>query len=331
MSGGITAKIPHKKMLRELLAMRGLGRKHALVWQDGGDWRTLGLIVVCHIICLTLLFAPIDLPLWIGVFVLVPTLTLYASLQHEVIHGHPFENQTLNDLLVLVPYALIVPYYRFKDMHLAHHLDANLCDPYDDPETWYQSEQDWNQRGAFSRSIFNFNNMLVGRMLLGPLISMIGLLKSDLRQISRGHWPVVGKWALHLACVIVLLVLVSRYGSLPLLSYFISAYLGMSLVMVRTFLEHQAHEKVRGRSVIIEKGGVFGFLFLNNSFHAVHHAYPNHAWYRIPRLFRENRERFLEMNEGYAYSSYREIFKQFSFKRKEPVPLPEAQIRETRP
>jgi fatty acid desaturase len=93
--------------------------------------------------------------------------------------------------------------------------------------------------------------------------------------------------------------------------------------MVRTFLEHQAHEKVRGRSVIIERGGFFAFLFLNNSYHAVHHAYPGYAWYRLPELFFTNRERFLKINKGYAYSSYREIFRRYLFKRKEPVPLPE--------
>lgn len=93
--------------------------------------------------------------------------------------------------------------------------------------------------------------------------------------------------------------------------------------MVRTFLEHQAHEKVRGRSVIIEKGGLFAFLFLNNSYHAVHHAYPGYAWYRLPRLFFENRERFLKINKGYAYPTYSAIFKAYFFKRKEPVRFPD--------
>ena len=75
--------------------------------------------------------------------------------------------------------------------------------------------------------------------------------------------------------------------------------------------------------MIIENGGVFAFLFLNNSYHAVHHAYPGYAWYRLPRLFFENRDRFLKINKGYAYPTYRAIFREYFFKRKEPVPYPD--------
>ena len=125
---------------------------------DRGDWRTLLLIALVHGLCLLLLFAPIGLPVWLAAIALIPLMTLQSSLQHEVIHGHPFRNQSINDLLVQVPYSLIVPYYRFRDTHLSHHLDANLCDPFDDPESWYQSRKIWDQRNRFSKAIFNFNN-----------------------------------------------------------------------------------------------------------------------------------------------------------------------------
>jgi fatty acid desaturase len=80
---------------------------------------------------------------------------------------------------------------------------------------------------------------------------------------------------------------------------------------------------MRGRSVIIETQGLFSLLFLNNNFHAVHHAYPGLAWYRLPRLFKANREKFLKMNDGYRYANYLEVFRKHGLRRKEPVPFPE--------
>jgi len=71
--------------------------------------------------------------------IIVPLLalviTLHSSLQHEVIHGHPTKWAVVNALLVWPAIGLFIPYARFRDSHLAHHQDARLTDPYDDPET----------------------------------------------------------------------------------------------------------------------------------------------------------------------------------------------------
>jgi hypothetical protein len=48
------------------------------------------------------------------------------------------------------------------------------------------------------------------------------------------------------------------------------------------------------------------------------------AWYRLPKLFADNRERFLKLNDGYAYGSYKSVFRRFFFRRKEPVPIEDA-------
>lgn len=290
--------------------------------KDCGDWRTLVLLGGCHGFIGFLLFGPLSLPEWVSILFLTPLLTLYSSTQHEILHGHPFKNQKLNDALVVLPWALFVPYFRFKDTHLAHHLDVNLCDPYDDPESWYQCKADWEQRSQLSKAIFNFNNTLIGRMVLGPLIGMTGFVKCDWYHFRQGEWHIALKWISHALLAAVLAYAIASFGNLSTLSYVAVCYLSTSLLMVRTFLEHQAHEKVRGRSVIIENGGFFGFLFLNNSYHAVHHAFPNKAWYRLPEFYRSRRAHFLKMNEGYSFSSYREVFRRFSFKKKEPVPLP---------
>ncbi|MEC8153398.1 MAG: fatty acid desaturase, partial [Pseudomonadota bacterium] len=88
------------------------------------------------------------------------------------------------------------------------------------------------------------------------------------------------------------------------------AYLGlvalpsMSVLMIRSFAEHRASEAKEHRTAIIPDRGLFAWLFLNNNLHAVHHAHPTVAWYRLPRLFREQRAHFEAVNGGYGYRSY---------------------------
>ncbi|WP_210183479.1 fatty acid desaturase [Hoeflea olei] len=253
---------------------------------------------------------------------LIPTITLHSSLQHEFLHGHPFRNQLINDLLIAPPIGVLVPYLRFKSCHLTHHINENITDPYDDPESYYLDRSVWAALPSWFRRVLVANNTLVGRMTLGPALGTIGFLRNELGRIRAGDRAILGIWLRHLLAVALLLMLIGAYGSLSVAAYAIAAYLGMGLLMVRSFLEHQAVEKTNQRSVIIETRGPLSLLFLNNNFHSVHHAYPSLAWYRIPGFFRENRERFLRMNGGYRYESYWEVFRRFGFRPKEPVAWP---------
>ncbi len=68
---------------------------------------------------------------------------MHSSLSHELLHGHPFGAERAETLLGLWQPGIFVPYLRFKRTHLAHHRDANLTDPYDDPESNYVDPQVW--------------------------------------------------------------------------------------------------------------------------------------------------------------------------------------------
>jgi fatty acid desaturase len=96
----------------------------------------------------------------------------------------------------------------------------------------------------------------------------------------------------------------------------------MSLLRVRTFLEHRADQSVAGRTVVIEDTGFFAFLFLNNNYHLVHHMHPRVAWYQLPALYQSRREQFLALNNSYVYPNYWAVFVQYFFNRKDPVPHP---------
>lgn len=257
------------------------------------------------------------LPLWPGIIVTTLALTLYSSLQHEVLHGHPFANQRLNDALVFPALNVAVPYLRFRDTHLAHHRDARLTDPYDDPESNYLDPQVWTRLPLWLRVILRFNNTLMGRITVGPLIGQVVFLRAELKTPGVGlAW---GLWALGLIPVIWWFASVATQ---PAWAFALATYASNGLLRIRTFLEHRAHERSRARSVVIEDRGLFALLFLNNNYHVVHHMHPGVAWYKLPALYRASRDRYLACNEGYVYRNYFEIFRAHFLRAKDPVAHP---------
>jgi fatty acid desaturase len=246
----------------------------------------------------------------------------YSSLTHEVLHGHPFRNQTLSEALVFPGITVFVPYLRFKDLHLKHHFDPALTDPYDDPESNYLDPAVWARLSAVRKVALRFNNTLFGRMLLGPAISTWVMVKGDLAAILRGDRRMALGWGLHLAGLVPVLWWLVAVGTMPVWAYVVAAYLGWSLLKIRTYLEHRAHDAARARTVIIESRGPLSLLFLNNNFHVVHHMHPGVAWYRLPALYFGNRDHYLRRNDGYVYRSYVTIFREFLFRAKDPVPHP---------
>ena len=246
----------------------------------------------------------------------------FSSLTHEVLHGHPLRNQTLSEALVFPGLTIFVPYLRFKDLHLRHHFDPNLTDPYDDPESNYLDPVVWARLSAPVKAALRFNNTLAGRMILGPVISTWALVTGDLKAGLQGDRRVMLAWALHLPGVALVVWWLAAVGTMPLWAYVLSAYLGWSLLKIRTYLEHRAHEAARARTVVIESRGPLSLLFLNNNFHVVHHMHPGVAWYQLPGLYFGNRDHYLRRNDGYVYRSYVDIFRQFLFRAKDPLPHP---------
>jgi fatty acid desaturase len=45
--------------------------------------------------------------------------------------------------LIAPPIGVLVPYLRFKSCHLNHHINENITDPYDDPESYYLDREVW--------------------------------------------------------------------------------------------------------------------------------------------------------------------------------------------
>ena len=258
----------------------------------------------------------------LGIVITTVAIAQFSSLQHEVLHGHPFRHQRLNEALVFPGLTLFVPYGRFRDLHLAHHHDPILTDPYDDPESNYQDPAVWARMPSAMKMLLRCNNTLLGRILIGPAVSAASLVLGDLRAARAGDRSVARAWVLHGLGVAMVLAWLLAVGSMPLWAYLVAAYAGFGLLKIRTFLEHRAHEAARARTVIIEDRGPLALLFLNNNLHVVHHMHPTVAWYRLPGTYRANREHYLRRNEGYLYRSYAEVFGRYLLRAKDPVPHP---------
>lgn len=293
--------------------MNGSGRKsHGAEMRV--EWRTLAVFVLCY----TAWVGALWLPVWIAIPALAVIIALQASLQHEAIHGHPFGRLVADTAIACPPLALFVPYLRFRDTHLAHHMDARLTDPFDDPETNYLDAGVWDRLPRWVQTILSMNNTFAGRVLIGPLVGQVMVMRSE--WMMRNARISLG-WALHIPAVVAVLLIVWA-SPLSVWSYILAAYGALSILKIRTFCEHQAHESCGGRSVIIEDRGILAFLFLNNNFHVVHHMHPNVPWYDLPAKYAAARDHYLRRNGGYMFASYGAVIRKHLWRPKDPVAHP---------
>ena len=286
------------------------------------EWPTLLVMIATYLTLglATTWLAGLSLPL--AIFVTGIAIAQYSSLQHEVLHGHPFRSQFLSETTVFLGVTIFIPYIRFKDTHLAHHHDPILTDPYDDPESNFMDPKLWLRMPKFGQALLKANNTLLGRILIGPGLSAWCFIRADMQAVMKGDRHLLNAWLLHAIGVALVVGWLLATGDMPIWAYVIAAYFGFGLLKIRTFLEHRAHDLARARSVVIADRGFFALLFLNNNFHSVHHSQPGLAWYHLPQLFAQNRDHYLARNDGYFYATYAQIFRQYFFRAKDTVPHP---------
>ncbi|KPP86048.1 MAG: Fatty acid desaturase [Rhodobacteraceae bacterium HLUCCO07] len=286
------------------------------------EWPTLGLLVLTYAVWAlgTTVVSGLFLPL--GMVLVALSAALHSSLCHEALHGHPTRHRWLNELLVFPQLALFVPYGRFRDTHIEHHRDERLTDPYDDPETNFLDPEVWARLPGWVRAVLRFNNTLAGRLLIGPLVGQAVFMAEDWRAIRVGRPGVLAAWLIHIPAVALVIWWMVRFGQMPVWAWLVSTYAALSILKIRTFLEHRAHETVPGRTVIIEDRGLLALLFLNNNLHVVHHSRPGVPWYRLWSVYQDEREAFRTANDHYHYRSYGEVFRRYFFRSKDPVPHP---------
>ncbi len=299
-------------------ANRYAGRRHF-------EWPTWLALIGAHALWIACLL------MWdsLGLLIVAPAAiatAMHSSLQHEILHGHPTRNAVINEILVSLPVGLFVPFRRFRDLHLKHHHDERLTDPYDDPESFYLLPETWGRFCVIRRSLFVANGTFVGRMLLGPALAMQRFWRTEIALMRNGDRAVQGAWLRHGLGLGAVLLIVLATG-IPLWIYILLiAYPGMSLIMVRSFIEHRAADETLHRTAIVEASLFWRLLFLNNNFHSVHHQRPSAPWYRLGQIWRAERDRVLERNGGYVIRGYGEVVRRWGLRRREPLVHPEMHL-----
>jgi len=286
------------------------------------EWPTWVALAVCYTIWLSAITWH-DVLGWFWVAPAMLMATFHSSLQHEALHGHPTRSGALNEILVFPAIGLFVPYRRFRDTHLRHHNNVMLTDPYDDPESWYLSRHDWHHTSPLMRGLLNINSTLGGRILVGPALALYGFWRNDLKLVRAGDRQVLRAYIMHFTGVVPVIALLV-WLDIPLWTYgLFVAYPGMSILMIRTFIEHRAEKLVAERTAVIEAGLLMRLLFLNNNYHAVHHSHPFVSWSGLPDIWRQHRAKILRDNGGYHYpGGYLQVAWCWLLRRREPVEHP---------
>lgn len=285
------------------------------------EWPTVALVVVTYGVWIASgAWLWPDHPVLALALMTVAT-ALHSSLVHENLHGHPTRRRWLNEALVGINPGLVYPYRRYRETHLKHHHDARLTDPFEDPESYYKAAWQYRRMPGWLRGLLEINNTLLGRMVLGPVLGGAGFLAGEARGIRSDAPGVRRAWCLNLLGVIPVVAALLWWG-IPLWLYLLTVVWGaLALISIRTYAEHRWHETPEGRTIIVERSPL-SLLFLNNNLHIVHHKLPGAPWYRLPRLYREQRLEWQAMNQGYVYPNYRALFRAHALHRKEPVEHP---------
>lgn len=287
------------------------------------EWPTLWLLAATYGLFGLLTWFHDALAWWLLLPLGAYTVCLHGSLQHEAVHGHPTPRPRLNEILVLPSLWLWMPFRLYRETHLTHHDDAVLTDPLADPESYYVTPAAWDALGPFGRVYHLALNSLLGRLALGPLHCAWRLYRSEAARLLAGQRGHLGAWLWHFVGCALVLLWVLWACRMPLIEYLgLFAYPAVSLTLLRSFLEHQARAAPGERSVLIEAGGPMALLYLNNNLHALHHAEPGLAWYRLPARYKARRAALLARNGNYFYRGYGEVVARYLLWPKEPPAHP---------
>lgn len=244
-----------------------------------GEWRTVLLIAAVYggtiatVLNHDRLGAPLTVLLlaWFGAW--------HLSMQHEMVHGHPFRASWLNTVIASIPVTLWIPFLCFKRDHLEHH-ESDLTNPELDNESYYVSQEAWDRAGRIRRAAYWANRTLLFRMFVWVIVSTITYLTMVMRQAVAGTHGRRQALALHAVGLVLVVWFVRNVAELPLWQFALgTTYGGRVLNALRPFPEHKYLADTQDRTAMIMAGPIMSLLMLNNNLHVAHHDEPWVPWY----------------------------------------------------
>jgi fatty acid desaturase len=276
------------------------------------EWPTLAVAAAVYLGYGILTWFYQAIPIWLWVPLSAVWLAWYGSLQHETIHDHPTRSRRINARIASLPLSLWIPYRIYRLTHLQHHRyrGGRLTDVADDPESFYVAPGTL-ARHRFARSLYVANCTLVGRLILGPAVSVYRFWASEVRVSLAGDTrrPII--WGYHLLAVAAVLVWTTVICHIPVAVYvLLVVYPSISLTHLRSFAEHRADPVATRRTVSVESSGLWALIFLNNNLHIAHHAYAKVPWYRLPSIWLRMRAHAVEQGLVFA-GGYRQVAREY--------------------
>ncbi len=291
------------------------------------EWPTLALVLGTYTGWLAITATYGRWPLSLVAAGTVLLLILHSSLQHEIIHGHPTRHERVNRLLGMVPLSLWLPYERYRDSHLAHHVDARLTDPRDDPESYYLTPEAWARSHGLRRAMLGVQQTLAGRVLVGSIWRIGAFLAAEARGLIDGAAGRRRIWLEHLAWCVPVILWLDIVCGMPLWLYLAAMVIPANgILLIRSFAEHRATPRVRERIALVERSWILGPLFLFNNLHSLHHEAPMIPWYRYIARYRTERDRLIAENGGLVYATYFEVARRFLWRAHDVLPHPMGRI-----
>jgi len=281
--------------------------------RERAEWRTLLVVFAVYgLTVLTVVRYEVLTP-WLAVPMLAILGAWHLSMQHEVLHGHPFKYQFLNDAIGGIPVTLWIPYLAFKKDHHEHHL-SDLTNPALDNESYYVSQEQWDKAGKIRRAAWTANRTILFRMFVWTIVSTITYVLTVLKRAVRNEKSDRLAVALHVVGVAFVVYLVSL-STMPLWQFALgTTYGGRILNAIRPFPEHKYQSGVETRTAMIMAGRFMSLLMLNNNLHVAHHDEPGVPWYRYDKLMQRVNAVQRARDAGVLYEGgYAEIFRRFSF------------------
>jgi fatty acid desaturase len=281
--------------------------------RERAEWRTLLVVFAVYgLTVLTVVRYEVLTP-WLAIPMLAVLGAWHLSMQHEVLHGHPFKNQFINDAIGGIPVTLWIPYLAFKKDHHEHHL-SDLTNPALDNESYYVSQEQWDKAGRIRRAAWTANRTILFRMFVWTIVSTITYVLSVLKRAVRNEKNDRLAVALHIIGVAFVVYLVSL-SSMPLWQFALGTlYGGRILNAIRPFPEHKYQSGVETRTAMIMAGRFMSLLMLNNNLHVAHHDEPGVPWYRYDKLMQRVNAVERARAAGVLYEGgYAEVFRRFSF------------------
>ena len=280
---------------------------------EAGEWKTLGVIVAVYgLTVLTVVRYDVLTP-WLAIPMLAVLGAWHLSMQHELLHGHPFRNQFINDAIGIIPVTLWMPYFAFKKDHHEHH-KSDLTNPELDNESFYVTQEQWDNAGPIRRAAWTANRTILFRMFVWTIVSTISYVMLVLKRAARNEQGDRLAVVLHVIGVVAVVYLVSL-SSMPLWQFALgTVYGGRILNAIRPFPEHKYQNGVETKTAMIMAGPFMSLLMLNNNLHIAHHDDPKIPWYRVNELSKRVNAVERAREAGVLYEGgYAEVFRKFSF------------------